>query len=579
MRRFSIFVATVAICVAAATAATDTYQGHIVDVLNRVIYDGKIVVTDGIIVDIEKCNLPEQPNGYPYIMPGFIDSHIHVESSMMPPLEFGNVAVTHGTIGVVSDPHEIANVMGIEGIDFMIQSGEHSLLNFCFGAPSCVPSLSNDVETNGATIDAADIEKLLARDDIGFLAEMMNYVGVLNNDEQVMAKIRSAIRHGKPIDGHASGLVYAQRQQYAAAGITTDHECSSLAEGRDCIKAGISVIIREGSAAKNYEALIPLIDESPDKVMFCTDDCHPDDLVCGHIDIIVKRALNDGYNLWHVLQAACVNPQRHYRLNWGMLQKGDPATFIVVDKLNPHFRVQRTIINGVESFNYNNSYRAIKSQITSFRKINNDNDEFPNNFKAKPLKISDINFNIESGDTAHVICAYDASLNTRHDAEVIIGDPLIDSHYPWTEVQKIVVYNRYDTNARPIVGLIRGFNLHNGAIASSVAHDSHNIVAIGSSDEFIVRAINRVIEMKGGQVVVNNDDIYDIPLPIAGIMAPLNAYEIAYRTLNMNEVIESMGCSMKSPFITMAFMCLPVIPEIKITDKHLWNSRATTPIY
>ena len=552
----------------------ENVKGHIVDVVRREIYDGEIIVREGQIADVRRCELPEGGKPWPYIMPGFIDAHVHIESSMMVPHKFARIAVSHGTIGVIADPHEIGNVLGVEGVDYMIRSGHESLFNFCFGAPSCVPAVGGDIETCGKVIDVKDTEALMAREDIGFLGEMMNYVGVLANDKEVMAKIKAALHHGKPVDGHAPGLTGQERYQYAAAGVTTDHECSTLEEGRSCINAGMKVIIREGSAAKDYQLLSPLIAESPNMVMFCTDDCHPDDFVRGHINLIVKRALADGYDLWDVLQAACVNAQKHYNRNWGLLQVGDPATFITVDNISPHFRVETTIINGEEAFNYNSnlpSHHDSQDHVLDFN--------FPNNFVAAPITAADIAFDIKSGDTVHVIHASDGSLLTDHEEVKVSGNPLFDSQYPWTEVQKIVVYNRYVPGAKPIVGLVRGFNVKSGAMAGSVAHDCHNIVAIGSNDEYLVRAINRIVEMRGGQVVVTPHEMLDIPLPIAGLMAPMGGHEIAFRTLCIQEKVREIGCQMKSPFITMAFMCLPVIPDIKITDRHLMDTRTFKVIY
>ena len=547
------------------------YQGHIVDVVNCEVFDGSLTVENGIIVEVRRCELPRRGKPYPYLMPGFIDSHVHIESSMMLPCEFAHIAVSHGTIGVVADPHEIGNVLGVEGVDYMIESGGQSLLNFCFGAPSCVPAVGGEVETSGATIDAGEIERLMARDDIGFLGEMMNYPGVLAGDKEVLGKIEAARRHGKPVDGHAPGQTGSQRDQYAAAGITTDHECSTIEEGRSCIKAGMRVIIREGSAAKDYARLSPLIGESPDMVMFCTDDCHPEDFVRGHINSIVKRALADGYDLWDVLQAACVNAQRHYHLDWGLLQAGDPATFIVVDNIGPHFKVQSTVIRGMEAFNYNSSSQAVRTQMTIPHYVNRHPD-YPNRFVAAPITEDDIFYQTKPGDTEHIIHAIDGSLLTLHDEVHVAGSWFSDT-YPWLEVQKIVVYNRYQNGAKPMVGLVRGFGITNGAIASSVAHDCHNIVAIGSNDEYIVQAVNRVIEMRGGLVVVSADEVDDIPLPIAGLMAPLSGHEIAFRTMMLREKVRSIGCTMKAPFITMAFMALPVIPNIKLTDRHLMDTK------
>ncbi|MGN1262674.1 MAG: adenine deaminase [Prevotella sp.] len=546
------------------------YTGHIVDVVRRRVFDGEVTVEDGVISSI----LPKSgvPHEAPYLMPGFIDSHVHIESSMMVPAEFARVAVEQGTVGVVADPHEIGNVLGKEGIDFMIANGSHIRFNFCFGAPSCVPSCDPAVETSGACLDSNDIREMMMRDDIGFLGEMMNYPGVLADDAEVKAKLEAAQRSGKPVDGHAPGLTGERRMKYAQAGIGTDHECSSLEEARACIEAGMIVQIREGSAAKNYGALIPLLKEYPDRIMFCTDDCHPDDLIRGHINRIVSRALADGYDLWDVLTATCVTPQRHYNLSWGLLQEGDAANFISVDNLTPHFRVLSTVVKGKEVYNCNSYLSTIQSQSKSISNQMAILDNYPNRFVAEPISADDISMTLNSGDTAHIVRAYDGSLLTGHDTVRVAGNPLIDMHYPWNEVQKIVVYNRYKKNAKPVVGLVRGFGIRNGAMAGSVAHDCHNIVAIGSSDEYIVKAVNRIIEMKGGEVAIAGEEMTDIALPIGGLISPLGGHEIAYRSSRLRDTVKRAGCMLKSPFITMAFMCLPVIPELKLTDRGLFDS-------
>lgn len=545
-----------------------TYQGRIVDIPARRIYGGEVVVEGKHIASIRECEVGEDA---PYIMPGFIDSHVHIESSMMVPAEFARVAVEHGTIGIVTDPHEIANVLGEEGIDFMINSGKHIKFNFCFGAPSCVPSCSPDIETCGEVLDAERIERLMARDDIHYLSEMMNYPGVLSGDEEVMRKIRASLSHGKPVDGHAPGLTGEERRRYAEAGITTDHECATMEEARACVESGMSVLIREGSAAKNYEALIPLLGESPDYVMFCTDDCHPSELVRGHINLIVERAVRDGYDMWDVLQAACVNPQRHYHLDWGLVREGDKANFIVTTLEGGHLRVRSTIINGREVYSYNSYLSTIQSQAKSIDNQMAILGKYPNRFVAEPIGAEDIAYELHAGDTAHIIVAEDGSLLTGHDKVAISGNPLKDSEYPWNEVQKIVVYNRYTPGAKPQVGLVRGFGVKDGAMAASIAHDCHNIVAVGSSDEYIVRAINRVIEMKGGEVAIHGTEMTDLALPIAGLISPLSGHEVAYRSATLRETINAAGCPLKAPFITMAFMALPVIPDIKITDKGVFD--------
>lgn len=490
------------------------YLGHIVDVVSREIYDGEVVVEGDYIKQVKRCNLPDNGKTWPYLMPGFIDSHVHIESSMMTPYEFAHLASSHGTIGVIADPHEIGNVLGIEGVDYMIRSGRDATFNFCFAAPSCVPCYSPDIETSGAVIDAAGVEELMARDDIGVLGEMMNFTGVLDNDPEVMRKIRAAHKYGKPIDGHAPGLTGNNRERYAMTGISTDHECTSIEEGRACISAGMKVIIRNGSAAKDFENLYPLIGESPNMVMFCTDDCHSDDLVRGHINLMVRRALADGYDIWKILMAASINPQRHYHLKWGMLQEDDAANFVVVDALNPYFRVLQTVIKGVEVFDCNTSFGSVRQHYIHMEESHES--FFPNRFEAKPIKEEDISFDVQKYDTLHVIRAVDGSLYTGHDAIKVKTNFFDGSRYTWGEVQKMVVLNRYQPDVRPMVGLVRGFGLTNGAIASSVAHDCHNIVAIGANDEYLVKAINRVIEMRGGQVAVAGHDMTDLALPIAG---------------------------------------------------------------
>lgn len=543
--------------------------GHILNINERRIVDGEIRVRDGVITHIQA--LPNVPEEAPYYLPGFIDAHVHIESSMMVPAEFARIAVEHGTTGIITDPHEIANVLGVEGIDFMIENGKHVKFNFCFGAPSCVPSCSRDMETSGAILDSQIIRQLMAREDIGFLSEMMNYPGVLNHDEQVMTKIAAARECHKPVDGHAPGLTGNLRKQYAEAGISTDHECSTMEEAVDCIASGMFVQIREGSAAKNYEALIPLLAQHPDQVMFCTDDCHPSDLIRGHIDRIVRRALRDGYNLWDILQAACINPIRHYGLSWGQLRVGDSADFISIDTLRPNFRVRKTYVKGVKVYSHNSNFKAIESLRKSIESQMSMLNAYPNRFEAQPLTAEDIAIDLKAGSEVHVITAQDGSLLTGMETITITGNPLIDSRSHWNEVQKIVVYNRYTPGAKPVVGLIRGFGLQNGAMAQTIAHDCHNIVAIGSDDEQLLRAINRVIHMSGGQCAVAGEEMISLPLPIAGLISPLNGHEIAFRSGLMEETIHKAGCPFASPFITMGFMCLPVIPQLKITDRGLWK--------
>ena len=531
-------------------------KGHIVDLLARRIYGGEIQINNKKIASITPCEVEDSA---PYFLPGFIDSHVHIESSMMTPVEFARIALRHGTIGAVCDPHEIANVMGKDGIMLMLNIAKLADFRFAFGMPSCVPSCNDSIETAGYTLDSKVVAEFMKRDDIYFLAEMMNFPGVIGGDPEVMAKIEAAKKAGKPIDGHAPGLVGGDRAKYAAAGIYSDHECTSIETGRSAVANGMKVQIREGSAAKDYAALSPLIAEAPGMVMLCTDDCHPNDFVRGHIDRIVRRAIADGYDVMDVLTAACLTPVRHYGIPSGLLQVGDPADFIVITDLTPNFKVLKSYIDGVKVFSSKGQFTAnrmleISVNIQKELVLN-----MINNFHAKPITEKDIAHTPKAEE--HIIVASDGSLFTVHET-----GPVTE------EVQKIVVLDRYSDNTVPQVAYIKGFGLKKGAIAQSIAHDCHNIVAVGTSDEELVKVINRVIEMKGG--IAANDGVVmeDLPLPIAGIISPLCGHELAFRCELLAEVVESAGCKFHSPFITLAFMCLPVIPQIKLTDKGLFDS-------
>ena len=535
---------------------TPVFKGHIVDLLARRIYGGEIIVKDGRIASILPCEVADDA---PYYMPGFIDSHVHIESSMMTPVEFARIALRHGTLGAVCDPHEIANVMGTEGIELMLDLAKLADFRFAFGMPSCVPSCSKDIETAGFELGADKVAEFMKRDDIYFLAEMMNFPGVLGGDHEVMAKIASTQAAGKPVDGHAPGLVGQERARYAAAGISTDHECNSMETGRAAVESGMKVLIREGSAAKDYAALSPLIAEAPGKVMFCTDDCHPNDFVRGHIDRIVRRAIADGYDVLDVLTAACVTPVQHYGIPAGLLQVGDRADFIVLSDLTPHFRVIKSYIDGEKVYSSKGQFTASRMLERSVQIQKNLVQHMMNNFNAQPIAEADIARTPDEEET--IIVASDGSLFTLSKMGAVNQN-----------VQKLVVLDRYSGNATPQVAYIEGFGLTRGAMAQSIAHDCHNIVAVGCDDRELVRVINRVIEMKGGIAVSDGTVMEDLPLPIGGIISPLCGHELAFRCELLDEVIKSAGCKFHSPFITLAFMCLPVIPQLKLTDKGLFDS-------
>lgn len=531
---------------------------NLIDIENRRLYPVRIRVADTQIAAIDPLgNSPD--TDLPYALPGFIDSHVHIESSMLVPTEFARLAVVHGTVATVSDPHEIANVMGVEGVDFMIENGKKAPLKFFFGAPSCVPATT--FETAGATINADAIAALLAREEIVYLAEMMNYPGVLMNDPGVMAKIAHAKAIGKPIDGHAPGLVGEQAANYAAAGITTDHECVSLAEAIGKIAVGMKILIREGSAAKNFDALFPLIDRYPRSTMFCSDDKHPDDLLHSHIDELVRRSLAGGADLYHVLATACITPVKHYRLPVGLLRVGDPADFQLVN--NPtEFKNVETMIEGKSVSQYG---------VTSIRSFDC---ETINRFDCQPKTPSQFAVPCDGAITSkqvRVIQAIDRSLVTGEIAETL---DVIDGKIqpaPDRDVLKLTVVNRY-RSAPPAVAFISGFGLRKGAIASSVGHDSHNILAVGHDDESICRAVNLVIENRGGIVAINDNHELLLPLPIAGLMTQADGATVAAEYQKIDRFVkQSLGSPLTAPFTTLSFMALLVIPKLKLSDLGLFD--------
>ena len=528
-------------------------QGNIVDILNKRIYKGEILVEQGVITSIaEKDHSIET-----YILPGFIDAHIHVESSMLVPSEFAKIAVTHGTVSTVSDPHEIANVLGIKGVNFMIENGKKVPLKFNFGAPSCVPATS--FESAGAIIDSNDIKSLLENPDIKYLAEMMNYPGVLFDDEEVMKKIAFSEKYNKPIDGHAPGLRGDDITKYIAAGISTDHECFTYDEALEKLQKGMKIIIREGSAAKNFEALIDLLPEHFENMMFCSDDKHPDDLLVGHINQLCARAVAKNIDVFKVLQVACVNPIKHYDLDVGLLKKGDPADFIIVEDLK-NFNVLLTYIDG----------NLVAQNGKSF--IESVDFEVLNNFNTDFKKVSDFEFHSAS-EKIRVIEALDGELITNEiEAESLIDNGNLISNTE-SDILKMTVVNRYK-NIEPSIAFIKNFGLKEGAIASSVGHDSHNIIAIGVSDAAICKAVNLIIENKGGICAVSNNEEKIIPLPVAGIMSNKSAVEVGSAYAELDRLAKIMGSTLRAPYMTLSFMALLVIPSLKLSDKGLFDGNS-----
>ena len=526
------------------------YSGKIIDVVNKRIYEGKIEVTGSIITSITEGKQESDQ----YIVPGLIDAHIHVESSMLIPSEFARLAVVHGTVATVSDPHEIGNVLGIEGVKFMIDNGRKVPFKFFFGAPSCVPATI--FETSGATLGVEDMEELLEMDEIKYMSEMMNFPGVLFQDKEVMAKLAVAKKNGKPVDGHAPGVLGEDAKKYIEAGISTDHECFSMEEALDKISYGMKVQIREGSAAKNFETLIPLLKEHSDDIMLCSDDRHPNDLMAGHMNSIVKRAIQKGYDPIDILRVCTYNPVRHYKLEVGLLQKNDPADFIIVDNLDD-FNVLKTFIDGnLVSENGKTLIESVKEST-------------PNKFDRDEILPEEISLKA-NGNSIRVQKALEGQLIT----ETLIEKAKISDGFVVSDVDndnlKMVVINRYQ-KTKPAIGFVRGFGLKRGALASSIAHDSHNIIAVGTSDEDILKAVNRVIETKGGISWVDGKKERILPLPVAGIMSNGDGFEIAKKYDELDDAAKDLGSPLNAPYMTLSFMALLVIPELKLSDKGLFN--------
>lgn len=525
-------------------------QGKIVDIQHQRIFKGEVTVENGKIVAVKEADHAVES----YVLPGFVDAHIHIESSMLVPSEFAKIAVLHGTVATVSDPHEIANVLGVKGVDFMIENGDKVPLKFNFGAPSCVPA--TDFESAGAIIDSDDIQKMMANPAIKYLAEMMNYPGVLFDDEEVLKKIAWAKHYGKPVDGHAPGLRGDDVSKYIAAGISTDHECFTYDEALEKLQKGMKVIIREGSAAKNFEALIDLLPQYFEEMMFCSDDKHPDDLLLGHINQLCERAVAKGMDVFKVLQVACVNPVKHYKLDVGLLEVGDAADFIVVEDLKK-FKVQQTYING--ELVAENGQSFVKS--VAF--------EVLNNFHTETKVVSDFEF-LSTAKKIRVIEAKDGELVTDEmEAESLIKEGNLVSNTE-NDVLKMTVVNRYK-NAPPSIAFIKNFGIKEGAIASSVGHDSHNIIAIGVSDEAICRAVNLLIENSGGVCAVSASEEKVVPLPVAGIMSDKSGEEIGKEYAKLDAMAKQMGSKLRAPYMSLSFMALLVIPSLKLSDKGLFD--------
>lgn len=527
-------------------------KANLVDVVEREIFPAEITIEDGIIVGRQRIIGMFDT----YILPGFVDAHIHIESSMVTPVEFSRTAISHGTVGTVSDPHEIANVLGMDGVRYMIENSKETPLKILFGAPSCVPATA--FESSGAIISSSDISDMLNWEGIGYLSEMMNYPGVIFNDEEVIGKLEAAKNKSYPIDGHAPGVKGEDLKKYAEAGISTDHECFTIEEAREKISLGMTIQIREGSGAKNFDNLVPLLNESPEKVMFCSDDLHPDDLLKGHINLLVRRAIDRGYDLFNVLRAAGLNAIEHYNLDVGLLRVGDPADFIIVNSLKD-WNISKVCINGAFCFDDG----AVK--------LGNTMANTPNKFIAQEIEEENLIVKPE-GNSIKLIQAIDGELITNKISSKINQDVQNVVSNIEKDILKLAVVNRYEKGL-PAVAFINGFGLKKGAIASSIAHDSHNIICAGASDREIKEAVNWIIRNKGGIVAFDGENFVGLPLPVAGIMTDQTVAIAAEMYKKASELTISMGSKLAAPFMTLAFMSLLVIPDLKLSDKGLFDGK------
>lgn len=532
-------------------------EGNIVDITGQNIFFGEVTVEGGRINAIRK--IAEAQDDAHFILPGFIDSHVHIESSMLIPSEFARLAVVHGTVSTISDPHEIANVCGMEGVEFMVDNGNTVPFKFNFGAPSCVPATI--FETAGAELNHDDVKALLQRPEIKYLSEMMNFPGVLAKDEEVMKKIAAAHALGKPVDGHAPGLRGDAIQQYIDAGISTDHECFTAEEALDKLQRGMKILIREGSAAKNFNALIELLNDWPEMIMFCSDDKHPDSLVEGHINQLCARAVAQGIDVFKVLQTACINPILHYKLDVGALKEGDCADFIIAADL-VNFQIKQTYIDG--------ELLAENGKISGNWLQHVDDGQTVNHFDCSLKQVPDFFFPYKDQQEIPVIEALDGQLITNKlfcTPKVENGNIISDVAH---DVLKMVVVNRYH-QAPVAVSFVKNFGLKHGAIASSVAHDSHNIIAVGVDDQSICEAVNLVIKETGGIAALGKGKKEVLPLPVAGLMSNRNGYEVADCYTSIDQSAKTLGSALLAPFMTLSFMALLVIPHLKLSDKGLFD--------
>lgn len=525
-------------------------KGNILNVFTDEIYPGEIKIEHGIIESIKEVNADFND----IIVPGFIDAHIHIESSMLTPSRFAEIALRHGTTSVIADPHEIANVMGMDGIDYMIDDAKKTPLKYYFTAPSCVPATK--FEKSGATISPNIIDNLLSRPEFVALGEVMDYNAVISNEKSILEKIKIAKKYHKPIDGHAPLLSGKNLQKYVKHGVITDHESTTKKEVAEKKRMGMKIMIREGSESKMLEKLIY---SNCDFIV--SADLKPEDLINGHLDKCLRKAVDYGMDPYEAIKLVTINPAEHYNLNAGSISPGKSADLVFIDNLRD-FTVKRVVINGNTIF---------KKQKLLFRANPRPIDTTLHVSLTKPE-----DFDLKAQNPAHksatvnLINVSDNTIITKQSSAKLSIQKKTIIPSVFEDILKISVVDRYGGNTISN-GFVKGFGIKNGAIASSVSHDSHNIIVVGTNSEYMSRATNHLIENKGGLAAISNQAKLDVTLPIAGLMSDKPAKVVANNSAKLNELVSNMGCELSSPFTSLSFMALPVVPEVKMTTNGLFN--------
>ena len=533
---------------------------RMVNVFSGKIVPGNIAVDDGYIVGFGEYRAKAKVDvGGRFVAPGFIDAHVHIESSMACITEFARAVLPLGTTTVVADPHEIANVLGTKGITYMLRSAENQPMDIYFSLPSCVPA--TNMETSGATLSAYDLMPFMSHHRILALAEMMNSPGVINQDPDVLLKIENARTQRKPVDGHAPGLSGHDLYAYIIAGISSDHECTTAAEAQEKLAAGMYIMIREGSAAKNLEALLPIINPyTARRLMWCTDDRHPQELLeDGHIDALVRQAIRFGLDPVVAIQMATLNPAEYFGLNdTGAIVPGRRADLLVFSDLNAPV-IEAVYRRGVQV--------AANGEILP-EVAKPDPISCPPSMNVDPERL-DFAIPLKSGRIRVIeiipgqIITFQQIEDTPASGNLAVGNPARD-------LLKLAVIERHRGFGNIGKAFVRGFGLKQGALASSVAHDSHNIIVVGTNDEDMQAAVKAVVYMGGGLAAASSGEIRaDLPLPIAGLMSAEPLRTIKKKLDRIIRVAREFGAILPYPFMTLSFLALPVIPELKITDKGL----------